>query len=226
MTDLGLWGQPSDWGVVGRKPWFFRDYSGTTSGIPRMQGTRRATGPAPLREGGVAAMNGRPMHGKRQAAGAATGGVLRSAVAPITTFHRQQKNQSLCGWTTQKPASTATRSTPPAALSFRATLAIHKPSSSGRHPPLGRGRMLAHSPFSRYLSTISRQSFPPTIIPEEPKHCDWSGSKKVWLQAVVSAATSTADAQKRVPPRGERPGRVALPRDLVVEKRLGCHRQT
>ena len=38
----------------------------------------------------------------------------------------------------RKPASTATRSTPPAALSFRSALAIHKPSSFGR-PPLSEG---------------------------------------------------------------------------------------
>ena len=159
------------------QPWCSGEFAGTTHGTPRMQGARRATGPAPLREGGGAAMNGRMMHGKRQAAGAATGGVLQSAVSPITTFHRQQTKQSLCGWTTQKPASTATRSTPPAALSFRAALAIHKPSSSGRHPPLGGGRMLAHSPFSRYLSTISRQSSPSTIIPEEPPASNRSRGK-------------------------------------------------
>ncbi len=61
--------------------WFFGDRSGTVPKIPRTQGARRATGPAPLREGGGAAMNGRWMHGRRKAAGAATGGVLRSAVA-------------------------------------------------------------------------------------------------------------------------------------------------
>ncbi len=39
---------------VGRaKGWFFGDYSGTTSGIPRMQGTRGATGHSLLREGGA-----------------------------------------------------------------------------------------------------------------------------------------------------------------------------
>ena len=148
--------------------WHSGECSGTTHGTPRMQGARRAGGPAPLREGGGAAMNGRMIHGKRQAAGAATGGVLRLAVAASTTFHRQETNQSLCGWTMRKPASTAPRSTPPAALSFHSALAIHKPSSSGRHPPLGGGRMLAHSPFSKYLSMISRKSAPSTIIPEEP----------------------------------------------------------
>ncbi len=45
---------------------------------------------------------------------------------------------------------------------------IHEPSSFGRHPPLGGGRMRAHAPFSKYLSTISRPSSPSTIIPEEP----------------------------------------------------------
>ena len=68
----------------------------------------------------------------------------------------------------RKHASTATRSTPPAALSFRSALAIHKPSSFGRHPPLGGGQMLARPPFSNYLSTLSRPSSPSTIIPEEP----------------------------------------------------------
>ena len=58
----------------------------TSSGLSRMQGARRATGHAPLREGGGAAMNGMSMPGKRQAAGAATGGVLRGAVA-ATALH-------------------------------------------------------------------------------------------------------------------------------------------
>ena len=57
---------------------------------------------------------------------------------------------------------------PPAALSFRSALAIHKPSSSGRHPPPGGGRMLVHSPFSESLSTITRQFFPSAGISEEP----------------------------------------------------------
>ncbi len=133
-----------------------------------MQGSRRATGPAPLREGGGAAMNERRMHGKRPAARAATGGVLRSAVVTITTFHCQQKKQSLCGWSMRKPASTATRSTPPAALSFRSTLAIHKPSSSGR-PPLSKGgeclRALHALNTAPIAQTPSSQS---TKIPEEP----------------------------------------------------------
>ena len=53
---------------------FFGEFSGTTSAIPRMEGARRATGHAPLREGGGAATDGMSMPGKRQAPGAATGG--------------------------------------------------------------------------------------------------------------------------------------------------------
>ena len=90
------------------------------------------------------------MHGKRQAARAATGGVLRSAVAASATPHRQRTNQDFCGWSKWTPASTASRSTPPAALSFRSAFASHKPSSSGRHPPLGGGRLLAHTPCPEY----------------------------------------------------------------------------
>ncbi len=67
----------------------------------------------PLREGGGAAMKGRRTHGKREAAGAAAGGVLRPAVAAITTSRRQQATQALCGWTMRKPSSPATRRTPP-----------------------------------------------------------------------------------------------------------------
>ena len=99
----------------------------------------------------------------------------------------------------------------PAALSFRSALAIQKPSSSGRHPPLGGGRMLAHSPFSRSLSTISRQSSPSTIIPEEPSETATRegpassgpsprGASGTCLQHPVRAA-----ATKRGPPRGEPP---------------------
>ena len=123
----------------------------------------------PSPRGGAAAMNGRRMHGKRQAAGAATGGVLRSAAAQITTPHRQHKNQSL-----QIDPTTACidghpqyspprpflplRTCNPQAISLRAA------------PPSRRGgRMLAHSQCSKYLSTISRQSSPSTIIPEEPE---------------------------------------------------------
>jgi hypothetical protein len=46
-----------------------------------MQVTRKATGHSPPPRGGGAAMNGRRMHGKRQAKRAAAGGVLREAVA-------------------------------------------------------------------------------------------------------------------------------------------------
>ena len=113
----------------------FVEFSGMSSVISRMQGARRATGHAPLREGGGAAMNGMSMHCKRQVAGAATGGVLRAAVATTSTSLRQQADQTFCGSIMCKQASTAHRSTPPAAL-------------FGRHPPLGEGRMLAHAPFS------------------------------------------------------------------------------
>ena len=53
-----------------------------------------------------------------------------------------------------------------------------------------------------------------------------AGSELMWPQSIVSSPYSFADAQKRVPPRGEHSGRVALPRDLVVGKRLGSHRMT
>jgi hypothetical protein len=142
-------------------------------------------------------MNGRRMHGKRQAAGGAAGGVLRSAVAASTTFHRQQKKQSLCGWPLRKPASTAIRSTPPAALSTRSALASHKPSSFGRHPPLGGGRMLAHSPFSKYRATISRQSSTSTIIPEEP-------ASRTFPQHMVVRKRDHAPAALRDIPAGAR----------------------
>ncbi len=91
-------------------------FRGTASGSPRMQETRRVTGHAPPPEGGGAAMDGMFMHGKRQVAGAATGGVLRNAVAASATPLRKQANQAPCEWTMRKPASPATRSTPPAAL--------------------------------------------------------------------------------------------------------------
>ncbi len=116
-------------------------------GFQPRRGRWGATGHAPLREGGFAVMEGMSMPGRRQAAGAATGGVLRGAVAASAAPHRQQAGQALCGWTLRKHASTATRSTPPAALSIRSEAAIQEPSSAGRHPPLGGGRMLTHAPF-------------------------------------------------------------------------------
>ncbi len=78
--------------------------------------------------------------------------------------------------------------------------------------------MLAHSPFSRSLSTISRQSSPSTIIPEEPSEtasregpapsgASPRGASVTCLQHPVRAA-----ATKRGPPRGEpsnRPGAVS-----------------
>ena len=83
-----------------------------------MQGSRRVPGFAPLREGGGAAMDGMSMHGKRKTAGAATGGVLRMAVAASKTPHRRRTNREFCGWAKWTPASTDSRSTPPAALSI------------------------------------------------------------------------------------------------------------
>ena len=53
-----------------------------------------------------------------------------------------------------------------------------------------------------------------------------AGSELMWPQSIESSPYSFANAQKRVPPRGEHSGRVALPRDLVVGKRLGSHRIT
>ena len=54
-----------------------------------------------------------------------------------------------------------------------------------------------------------------------------AGQGIAWPHPLSHQASSTAaDAQKRVPPRGERPGRVALPRDLVVGKPLESHRKT
>ena len=53
-----------------------------------------------------------------------------------------------------------------------------------------------------------------------------SGTRNGVAPSIVPPGISTADAQKRVPPRGERTGRVARPRDLVVGKLLGRHRKT
>ncbi len=63
---------------------------------------------------------------------------------------------------------------------------IHEPSSFGRHPPLGGGRMLAHSPFS----TISPLSSPSTIIPEEPN---------IWLFRLFSACQTARGRDARAP---------------------------
>ena len=146
---------------------FFGDYSGTTSGIPRMQGARRATGPAPLREGGGAAMNGKRMHGKRQAAGAATGGVLRSAVAASATSHRNKRiNHSADG------ACESLHRRPPAVLPpppFPS--APHSQSTSHLSPgdtPLSEGGECSRTLHAPNTSSRSRPSSPSTIIPEEP----------------------------------------------------------
>ena len=128
---------------------------------------RHKGGDSPPSERGGAAMDGMSMHGRRKTAGAATGGVLRLAVAASATPPRQRTNRALYGWTTRKHAATATRSTPSAALSIRSAAAIQNPSFTGLHPPLGGGRMHAHPPFSKYLSAISRPSSPSTKFPEE-----------------------------------------------------------
>ena len=147
---------------------FFGDYSGTTSGIPRMQGTKRATGHPPLREGGGAAINGRRMHGKNKRQGPRRGEYCgrpsrqaRLHTAPKESSPPQMDHAKACihGHPQYSPHRPF--------LPLRTC--IHEPSSFGRHPPLGGGRMRAHAPFSKYLSTISRPSSPSTIIPEEPK---------------------------------------------------------
>ena len=89
---------------------FFR---GTASGSPRMQETRRVTGHAPLREGGARPWMGCSCLGKDKWQGPRR---VRDAVAASATPLGQQANQALCGWTVRKLASTAPRSTPPAAL--------------------------------------------------------------------------------------------------------------
>ena len=60
-------------------------------------------------------MDGMSMDGKGQASGAATGGVLRDAVAVCATLQEQQAKQAFCGWSMRKLAPTAVRNTPPAA---------------------------------------------------------------------------------------------------------------
>ncbi len=152
-----------------------------------MQGARRARGSAPLREGGGAAKNGRMMHGKRQTAGAATGGVLRAAVAASMTSHRQETKQSLCGWTMRKPASTATRSTPPAALSIRSEgpipLAILPPGGT----PLSEGGECLRAPHALdtapIVPTPASQS---TTIPEEPTNSVFCLVCRLWTALPAS----------------------------------------
>ena len=148
--------------------WFFGDFSGTVSRIPRMQGTRRVSGSAPLREGGGAAMNGMSMHGRRETAGAATGGVLRLAVAASATPHRERTNQEFCGWTKWTPASTATRSTPPAALSICSEGTIPLPSLPPGGTPLSEGGECLRVPHALNTAPSAPPSTQSTKIPEEP----------------------------------------------------------
>ncbi len=134
-------GQNCGFRVVRRKPWFFGDFSGTVSRIPRMPESRRVPAPPPLREGGRG--HGWDVHAwKKKNARDRDGG--STALGRLgMPFPFAPKAQSHC-------------------RSFlRADLI---PSTTAFKP-------LSHQPFS------------------------------------------TADAQKRVPPRGERIGRVALPRD-------------
>ena len=49
---------------------------------------------SPLREGGGAAMDGMPMNSQRKVSKAATGGVLRAAVAPAFTQHKPRVVES------------------------------------------------------------------------------------------------------------------------------------
>ena len=94
---------------------------------------------------------------------------------------------------------------------------------------------------------VSVPPFPPCLAPQTPpsrenpylisirgspecwsdKDCPLERVQKQWgFKPLSHQPFSTADARKRVPPRGERNGRVALPRDLVVGKRLWSHRVT
>ena len=58
---------------------------------------------------------------------------------------------------------------PPAARSIRSGSAIQELSSTGRHPPLGGGRMLARAPCSECRSDILPPASPSTKFPEEPE---------------------------------------------------------
>ncbi len=86
----------------------------------------------------------------RETAGAATEGVLRLAVAASATPHRRRTNQEFCGWSKWTHASTASRSTPPAALSICDEGSIPLPILPPGAPPLGGGQMLAHTPCPEY----------------------------------------------------------------------------
>ena len=114
-------------------------------------------GHAPLREGGGAAMNGISMHGKRQVAGAATGGVLRAAVATTSTSLQQQADQTFCESIMCKHASTAHRSTPPTALSIHSQGTILAPSGG---PPLSEGGGCLRMSHSAHAAPRSHHHHP------------------------------------------------------------------
>ena len=57
---------------------------------------------------------------------------------------------------------------PPPPFPFAPKAQSHWQSFHRAAPPSRRGGMLAHSPFSKYLSTLSRPSSPSTITPKEP----------------------------------------------------------
>ena len=114
-------------------------------------------------------MNGMSIHGRRETAGAATGGVLRLAVAASATPHRQRTNQDFCGSANWTHASTASRSTPPAALSICSEGTIPLPILPPGGTPLSEGGECLRVPHA--LNTAP--SAPPpstqsTKIPEEP----------------------------------------------------------
>ena len=122
-------------------------------------------------------MNGMSMHGRRKTAGAATGGVLRLAVAASVTPHQQGTNQDFCEWTKWTQASTASCSTHPAALSICSAgpipLAILPPGGT----PLSEGGECLRTPHA--LNTVPIASTPSsqsTKNPEEPNICRFYGS--------------------------------------------------
>jgi hypothetical protein len=88
--------------------------------------------PPPLREGGGAAMNGMSMHGRKKTEGAATGRVLRLAVAASATPHRQRTNQDFCGW-----ASGRMHRRPPAVLPRRPLHSLRSRNPTNRLPAGG-----------------------------------------------------------------------------------------
>ena len=131
-----------------------------------MQGTRRATGPTPLREGGGAAMSGRGCMAKDKRQGPRRGEYCgrpsrQSRLPPAPTkesisLRMDHAKACIHGHPQYSPRRPflPLRTRNPQTIFLRAA------------PPLGGGRMLAHSPFSKSLSTISRQSSPSTMIPE------------------------------------------------------------